>query len=92
MKRRAYRNLSLDKKLAFDCEYTLAEAAALNESGGEWLVEDSTGKEFAASLCVDEEMLDVFIDVKNTETDDVEYRFKLEVSCNRVELPPSKES
>ena len=84
MKRRDHRNLSLDQKLAFDCEYTLAEAAALNESGGEWLVADSTGKEFAANLCIDEETLDVFIDVKNTETDDVEYRFSLKVSCKRV--------
>ncbi len=81
-----YRDLPLHEKLALDCENSLVKAAESNASGGEWLPTDREGKEFLASMHVDEQRDCPVIELRDAESNTVEHRFRVKVSC----IPISK--
>ncbi|MEO2031647.1 MAG: hypothetical protein ABGZ35_06150 [Planctomycetaceae bacterium] len=74
----------LAQRLALECKHSLVEAAELNASGGEWLVSDEIGNEFAASLVVDEGLDCPVIELRNVESDVLQYRFRVEVVCGPI--------
>ena len=81
-----YRDLPLQEKLALDCEHSLLEAAEENASGGEWIATDREGKEFLASMHVDEQLDCPVIELRDAKSDTVKHRFRVKVSC----IPISK--
>ena len=71
----------LADRLALECKHSLVEAAEVNASGGEWLVSDDMGKEYDACLVVDEGLDCPVIELRNGESDVVQFRFRVEVVC-----------
>lgn len=75
----------LAQRLALECKHSLIEVAELNSSGGEWLVSDDLGNEFGASLVVDEGLDCPVIELHDSESDAVQYRFRIEVVCEPID-------
>ena len=74
----------LAQRLALECKHSLIEVAELNSSGGEWLVSDEMGNEFGASLVVDEGLDCPVIELRDSGSDIVQYRFRIEVICEHI--------
>lgn len=78
----------LAQRLALECKHSLVGVAELNASGGEWLVSDERGNEYAANLVVDEGLDCPIIELCGNESDVVLYRFRVEVICETVHEQP----
>lgn len=85
MKDRNRHSVVLAQRLALECKHSLVEAAELNASGGEWLVSDEMGNEYDASLVVDEGLDCPVVELRDCETDIVQYRFRIEVLCEPID-------
>ena len=83
------RQLFLGQKLALECQHALIEAAEANASGGEWLVSDEIGNEYDANLHVDEGLDCPVIELRDKQTNDVRYRFRVEVVCEPIASEPT---
>jgi hypothetical protein len=71
----------LAQRLSLECKHSLIEAAELNASGGEWIVSDEMGTEYDARLVVDEGLDCPVIELCDSESNTVHYRFRVEVLC-----------
>ena len=71
----------LAQRLSLECKHSLIEAAELNTSGGEWIVSDEMGTEYDARLVVDEGLDCPVIELRDSESNAVHYRFRVEVLC-----------
>jgi len=78
----------LAQRLALECKHSLIEAAELNASGGEWIVSDEGGTEYDARLVVDEGLDCPVIELRDSDTEAVSYRFRIEVLCEPVPKGP----
>lgn len=75
----------LAQRLALECKHSLVEAAESNASGGERLVSDDLGIEYDATLVVDEGLDSPVIELRDGESDVVQFRFRVEVICELID-------
>lgn len=74
----------LAQRLALECKQSLVEAAEFNANGGEWLVSDNMGNEYGASLVVDEGLDCPVIELRDSESSTMQFRFRVEVVCEPI--------